>query len=354
MTATTDQPMAPDTKPATTPDAKSAAPPDAVGAKADAQDDLKTLPMEEVEKRLESSPDGLSQAEAVKRLATYGPNEIVEKKTNPLLKFLTYFWGPIPWMIEVAVVLSGVVRHWPDFFIILVLLVATGVVGFWEERQAGNAIDALKAKLAIKALVQRDKKWISAAARDLVPGDVIRVRLGDIVPADARLLADDPVQVDQSALTGESLPATHASGDAVFSGSIMRQGENGAMCVTLGAPFVWCSISVGYVATRWKAVVVQKSPVSVPACEGGDPRRAVVPAADGGGQHMPRMRPAPRPKIQQIPLVLLCSSGRRHVPGRLSSWRADSPSSPPSLARRRRPCQKVPSSLPGAWRNGQE
>ena len=141
-----------------------------------------------MEKKLGSSPDGLSQAEAQKRLTQYGPNEIEEKKTNPFLKFLTYFWGPIPWMIEAAVILSGVVRHWPDFFIILLLLVSNAVVGFWEEHQAGNAIAALKAKLAIKARVKRDGKWITPAARELVPGDVIRLRLGDIVPADARLL----------------------------------------------------------------------------------------------------------------------------------------------------------------------
>jgi len=217
------------------PDAKDDAKPDAKdAAKPDAKDDLKSLPMAEVEKRLETSADGLSQAEAVQRLAKYGPNEIVEKKTNPLLKFLGYFWGPIPWMIEAAVVLSGAVQHWPDFFIILLLLLANSVVGFWEERQAGNAIDALKAKLAIKALVQRDGKWVSSAARDLVPGDVIRVRLGDIVPADARLLTGDSVQVDQSALTGESLPATVAAGGAVYSGSIIRQGEIGALVYATG------------------------------------------------------------------------------------------------------------------------
>ena len=109
-----------------------------------AADDLKTAPLAAVEKQLGSTPDGLSQAEAAKRLVQYGPNEIAEKKTNPLLKFLLYFWGPIPWMIEIAVVLSGVVRHWPDFFIILVLLIANATIGFWEERQAGNAIDALE------------------------------------------------------------------------------------------------------------------------------------------------------------------------------------------------------------------
>jgi H+-transporting ATPase len=202
--------------------------------KVDPKDDLKTLPMPEVEKRLTTTKDGLTQAEAAKRLTQYGPNEITEKKTNPLLKFLSYFWGPIPWMIEAAVILSGVVRHWPDFGIILVLLCANAVVGFWEERQASDAIDALKKKLAINARVKRDGKWSNPAARELVPGDVIRLCLGDIVPADARLLEGDPVQVDESALTGESLPATRAPGQAVFSGSIMRRGEIGALVYATG------------------------------------------------------------------------------------------------------------------------
>jgi H+-transporting ATPase len=205
------------------------------GSKPNAKDDLQSIPLPEVEKKLGSSPDGLGQAEAQKRLTQYGPNEIEEKETNPLLKFLTYFWGPIPWMIEVAVILSAVARHWPDFGIILLLLLANAVVGFWEEHQAGNAIAALKAKLAIKARVKRDGKWINPAARELVPGDVIRLRLGDIVPADARLLEGDPVEVDQAALTGESLPATRKSGGAVFSGSIIRQGEIGALVYATGA-----------------------------------------------------------------------------------------------------------------------
>jgi H+-transporting ATPase len=203
-------------------------------AKPAPKDDLKTLPVAEVEKKLGSSPEGLSQAEATKRLAQYGPNEIEEKKTNALLKFLSYFWGPIPWMIEVAVVLSGVVRHWPDFAIILVLLIANATIGFWEERQAGDAIDALKARLAIKARVRRDGKWVTPPAKELVPGDVIRLRLGDIVPADARLLDGDELSVDQSALTGESLPATRKPGDAVFSGSIVRRGEIGALVYATG------------------------------------------------------------------------------------------------------------------------
>ena len=199
-----------------------------------AKDDLKSLPMPELQKKLDLSPDGLTQAEAKKRLTQYGPNEIEEKKTNMFLKFLTYFWGPIPWMIEAAVILSAVARHWPDFFIILVLLLANASIGFWEEREAGNAIAALKAKLAVKARVKRDGKWINPEARDLVPGDIIRLRLGDIVPADARLLEGDSVEVDQSALTGESLPAERKSGEAVFSGSIVRRGEIEALVYATG------------------------------------------------------------------------------------------------------------------------
>jgi len=146
MKPNTAQPKAPESKPRSKPNAK---------------DDLKSLPLAEVEKKLGSSADGLTQAEAQKRLTQYGPNEIEEKKTNELLKFLSYFWGPIPWMIEVAVILSAVARHWPDFGIILLLLLANAVVGFWEEHQAGNAIAALKATLAIKARVKRDGKWIN-------------------------------------------------------------------------------------------------------------------------------------------------------------------------------------------------
>ncbi len=198
------------------------------------EDDLKILPLAEVEKKLGSSPDGLTGTEAQKRLTQYGPNELEEKKTNMLLKFLSYFWGPIPWMIEAAVILSAVARHWPDFFIILVLLFANAMIGFWEERQAGNAIEALKAKLAINARVKRDGKWLTPPARELVPGDVIRMRLGDIVPADARLLKGDEISVDQSALTGESLPTTRKTGEAVFSGSIIRRGEIDALVYATG------------------------------------------------------------------------------------------------------------------------
>ncbi|MGD0941820.1 MAG: plasma-membrane proton-efflux P-type ATPase, partial [Terracidiphilus sp.] len=201
----------------------------------DDNDSLKTLAMPELMKKLGASADGLTRAEAAKRQAQYGPNQIEEKKTNQYLKFLSYFWGPIPWMIEGAVILSALVQHWLDFFIILLLLCSNAVVGFWEEHQAGNAIAALKARLAILAKVKRDGKWQNPKASELVPGDVVRLRLGDIVPADARLLEGDSIEVDQSALTGESLPVTAKAGSAVYSGSIVRQGEIDAMVYATGA-----------------------------------------------------------------------------------------------------------------------
>ncbi len=176
-------------------------------------------------KTLAASPEGLNSEEAQKRLTQYGPNAIVEKKQNPLLKFLGYFWGPIPWMIEVAAILSLVVQHWTDFIIISILLVFNAIVGFWQEFQASNALEALKNELALKARVLRDGKWREIAAGELVPGDVIRLRLGDIVPADVKLIDGDYLMVDQSALTGESLPVEKKINDLAYSGSAIKQGE---------------------------------------------------------------------------------------------------------------------------------
>ncbi len=199
------------------------------------QSEFSTLSLEKLMVALHVSNGGLTQTEAKVRLGKYGLNEISEKKTNPFIKFLSYFWGPIPWMIEVAVLLSALVRHWTDFVIILVLLLMNAIVGFWEEYQAGNAIAALKKKLAIQARVKRDGRWLVIPARELVPGDIIHLRMGDIMPADARLLVDNPIDVDQSAMTGESLPVTHNSGDAVYSGSIIKHGETDGLVYATGA-----------------------------------------------------------------------------------------------------------------------
>lgn len=198
------------------------------------EESLKNLPVAELVKRLGTSTDGLNQQESQDRLEKYGYNEIEEKQVSPLLKFLSYFWGPIPIMIIIAAILSAILRHWPDMGVILALLVVNAVVGFREEYQADSAIAALKKNLALKAKAKRDGEWASIAARELVPGDIIRLRIGDIIPADAKLLEGDPVQVDQSALTGESLPVEHKSGDAVFSGSILKQGEIDAIVYATG------------------------------------------------------------------------------------------------------------------------
>lgn len=196
--------------------------------------DLVELPIDQVMSRLNSSEAGLAQDEAKQRLGQYGYNELVEKKTHPLLKFLSYLWGPIPWMIEIAAILSAVVGDWSDLCIIMTLLVVNAIVGFWEEYQASNAIAALKEYLALQARVKRDGKWATISARELVPGDTIRLRIGDIVPADAKLLDGDPVQVDQSALTGESLPVSRKTSEVVYSGSIIKQGEIDALVYATG------------------------------------------------------------------------------------------------------------------------
>jgi H+-transporting ATPase len=177
---------------------------------------------------------GLTQAQVSERLQRVGYNELPDREKSPFLKLLTYFNGPIPWMIEAAALLSALVRHWPDFFIILTLLVANAAVGFWEEYQAGNAVAALRARLALQARAMRDGRWTAVPARELVPDDRIRLRLGDIVPADARLLEGEPAEVDQSALTGESLPVTRGPGDTVYSGSILRRGDSDAVVTATG------------------------------------------------------------------------------------------------------------------------
>jgi len=197
-------------------------------------DEVQKANVTELLQRLLSSENGLSATEASRRLDSYGPNEITEKRVNPLLKFITYFWGPIPWMIEVAIILSALIQHYEDFFIILALLCLNAVVGFWEENKAANAIELLKQKLAVTARVLRDGSWSELAARQLVPGDIIRVRLGDVVPADVKLTSGAYLLLDESGLTGESLPVEKHASDVAYSGSVVRQGEMDALVVTTG------------------------------------------------------------------------------------------------------------------------
>lgn len=197
-------------------------------------EEAKKVDVDELFDKLSSSKKGLSSSDAEKRLQHFGPNEIPEKKINPIIKFLSYFWGPIPWMIEAAVVISGIRGDIATFGVILLLLFMNAIVGFSEERQAGNAIEMLKKRLAPKAKVLRDAKWQEIPASGLVPGDVVRARLGDIIPADVKLIEGDFLLVDQSALTGESMPVEKHVSDIGYSSSIVRQGEMNALVVNTG------------------------------------------------------------------------------------------------------------------------
>ena len=163
---------------------------------------------------------GLTTAEAQVRLAEFGENTIEEKRVSPWRRFLAFFWGPIPWMIEIAAVLSAAAGRWEVFTVIAGLLLINAAVGFWEEFKADNAIGALKQRLAPVARVWRD-----LPAKELVPGDRVFLRLGAIVPADVELTGGEYLSIDQSALTGESLPVDKGIGDIAYSGSVVRQGE---------------------------------------------------------------------------------------------------------------------------------
>ena len=195
---------------------------------------MRDLPLAELKQRLEFSPNGLSQAEVQRRLAQYGPNDDPGEEDQPLPQVSVLLLGSDSGddhnsgdPVGGAASLAGPRCHSSPVDL-------NAVVGFREEYQAGNAIAALKAKLAIQAKVKRDGNWTTVAARELVPGDVVRLRIGEIVPADTRLLEGDPLEVDQSALTGESLPVEHKTGDAVYSGSIIRQGEIDALVYATG------------------------------------------------------------------------------------------------------------------------
>lgn len=178
-----------------------------------------------VQNVVRSEQQGLSSSEAAQRLAEFGPNAIVEKHRSALRKLLSYLWGPIPWMIEAAALLSGLARDWSDFAIILLMLLVNAGVAFWQEHKADNAIALLKQRLAASARVRRDGKWVDLAASQLVPGDIVHIALGNVVPADLKLLQGQTVSLDQSTLTGESLPADKGVGDMAYSGSIVRTGE---------------------------------------------------------------------------------------------------------------------------------
>ncbi|XP_061951445.1 plasma membrane ATPase 4-like [Populus nigra] len=203
--------------------------------------DLERIPIEEVFEQLKCSREGLTSDEGATRLQVFGPNKLEEKKESKILKFLGFMWNPLSWVMEAAALMAIVLANgdgrppdWQDFVGIVVLLVINSTISFIEENNAGNAAAALMAGLAPKTKVLRDGRWSEQDAAILVPGDIISIKLGDIVPADARLLEGDPLKIDQSALTGESLPVTKNPSDEVFSGSTCKQGEIEAVVIATG------------------------------------------------------------------------------------------------------------------------
>ncbi|VAH95574.1 unnamed protein product [Triticum turgidum subsp. durum] len=203
--------------------------------------DLEHIPIDEVFENLRCSHEGLTSEQAQQRLQIFGPNKLEEKEESKFLKFLGFMWNPLSWVMEAAAIMAialanggGKPPDWQDFVGIITLLLINSTISFIEENNAGNAAAALMARLAPKAKVLRDGRWTEEEAAVLVPGDIISIKLGDIIPADARLLDGDPLKIDQSALTGESLPATKGLGDGVYSGSTVKQGEIEAVVIATG------------------------------------------------------------------------------------------------------------------------
>lgn len=195
---------------------------------------FKEMQAEELLKFLKSDPDiGLESVEAENRLKQYGCNEVPEVKTHPVVQFLKKFWGLTAWMLELIIILSWILGKYPDFYIVTGLLVLNSIIGFAQEQKASGAVDALKKRLQVNARVRRDRVWKTIPARDLVPGDIVRLRSGDFVPADVKIITGE-LSVDQSALTGESMEVDKKPEDILYSGSIVRRGEVNGLVVLTG------------------------------------------------------------------------------------------------------------------------
>ena len=196
--------------------------------------DYQTIGIEELVGILKADvKNGLSAADIGKRVNNYGYNEIPEEKANPYISFAKKFWDPTAWMLEAVIVLSLILGNYPDVYIIVALLLLNAVLGFFQEQRASDAVDTLKQKLRVNARTLRDGKWQMIPARELVPGDIVRIRAGDFVPADVKIL-DGQLDVDQSALTGESLAVSKEKSDMLFSGSIIKSGESDALVILTG------------------------------------------------------------------------------------------------------------------------
>lgn len=193
--------------------------------------DFKDISAKEALNLVEATENGLTESEASARAKTFGFNTVVEKKRNPLKEFLSKFWGPMAWLLEIAAILAYSIGDHTDAYLIFALLLINTIISFVNESNSQKALELLKKKLSIQTRVLRDGKWAMKEARELVPGDIITVRLGDVIPADAKVLGGD-LSVDQSALTGESLPVDLKESGLLYTGSIIKRGE--AKCVVVG------------------------------------------------------------------------------------------------------------------------
>jgi H+-transporting ATPase len=189
------------------------------------------LSVEETSRVLDTSPTGLTEPEAGKRREAFGRNELKEKERNAILEFLGRYWGPMPWLLELAMALAYVLGHYLEVAIIFGLLTTNATIGSLHTRGSLKALELLKQRLAVRAKVLRDGGLVVRDARELVPGDIIVIGLGDLVPADAKIVNHGEVSIDQSALTGESLPVTVHESGIVYSSSIVKRGE--ARCVVV-------------------------------------------------------------------------------------------------------------------------
>lgn len=200
-----------------------------------ASDSYERLRTDEVVALLKTNPDtGLSRSEAADRFRRFGPNEVPEKRIHPLVMFIKRFWGLTAWMLELIIILSWILHRYPDIYIVGGLLIMNSLIGFLEEQKAARVVETMKAGLQVKARVLRDGAWLGVPSKELVPGDVIRVRAGDFMPADGKILSGT-LAVDQSALTGESLTVDKKADDTLYSGSMIRQGESTGVVIRTGA-----------------------------------------------------------------------------------------------------------------------
>ncbi len=196
-----------------------------------APDEFKNLSIKETLERLGASRDGLSDIDAERKLARIGYNEIKEEKQNYLLLFLQKLYGPVPLLLILIMLLSYILRHYNDLYIVLALLLLNTAVAFYEEYRADLSVELLKQRLRSNARVMRSGAWKVISSRLIVPGDIVRIRFGDIVPADAKIIDCEYLEVDESVITGESLPIAKKASGTVYGGSVVRVGE--ATCVVL-------------------------------------------------------------------------------------------------------------------------